>query len=198
MCRHIGYIGKERLLSDIFLNKSHSLIDMAFKPREMENAKLNADGFGIGSLVDIGRPIVFMGLSKGLGTIFRQFAFGNAKHLKALGAANRQLRSFMVGNEINQQILISSMTNVNMNEKTGTMLETIISDANNAMFMANGLSNWNQFIKRAVGVSVVDVIIENANLAAAGKLPKANRDQMLKLHLDENDLITIAVDLAIT
>ena len=151
-----------------------------------------ADGFGIGSLVDIGRPIVFMGLSKGLGTIFRQFAFGNAKHLKALGAANRQLRSFMVGNEINQQILISSMTNVNMNEKTGTMLETIISDANNAMFMANGLSNWNQFIKRAVGVSVVDEIIENANLAVAGKLPKAKRDQMLKLHLNEDDLKLIA------
>ena len=48
MCRHIGYIGKERLLSDIFLNKSHSIIDMAFRPKEMENAKLNADGFGIG------------------------------------------------------------------------------------------------------------------------------------------------------
>ncbi len=48
MCRHIGYIGKERLLSDIFLNKSHSIIDMAFRPREMQNAKLNADGFGIG------------------------------------------------------------------------------------------------------------------------------------------------------
>ena len=27
--------------------KNHSLIDMAFQPKEMENAKLNADGFGI-------------------------------------------------------------------------------------------------------------------------------------------------------
>ena len=48
MCRHLGYIGKKERLDNIFLNKNHSLIDMAFRPKEMKNAKLNADGFGIG------------------------------------------------------------------------------------------------------------------------------------------------------
>ncbi len=48
MCRHIGYIGNKEFIDKIILEKSHSLIDMAFQPKEMENAKLNADGFGIG------------------------------------------------------------------------------------------------------------------------------------------------------
>ena len=48
MCRHIGYIGNRELINKIILEKKHSLIDMAFQPKEMENAKLNADGFGIG------------------------------------------------------------------------------------------------------------------------------------------------------
>ena len=48
MCRHIGYIGNKEFISNIILEKKHSLIDMAFQPKEMDNAKLNADGFGIG------------------------------------------------------------------------------------------------------------------------------------------------------
>ena len=48
MCRHIGYIGNKEFIDKIILEKNHSLIDMAFQPKEMENAKLNADGFGIG------------------------------------------------------------------------------------------------------------------------------------------------------
>ena len=48
MCRHIGYIGNREFINNIILEKKHSLIDMAFQPKEMENAKLNADGFGIG------------------------------------------------------------------------------------------------------------------------------------------------------
>jgi len=48
MCRHIGYIGKEQSISDVLINKEHSLLKMAYDPKEMENAKLNADGFGIG------------------------------------------------------------------------------------------------------------------------------------------------------
>ena len=48
MCRHIGYIGNKEFIDKVILEKKHSLIDMAFQPKEMENAKLNADGFGIG------------------------------------------------------------------------------------------------------------------------------------------------------
>ena len=47
MCRHLAYMGKKNSLYKLLLNKKHSLVDMAFKPKEMENAKLNADGFGI-------------------------------------------------------------------------------------------------------------------------------------------------------
>ena len=48
MCRHIGYIGKIESLKNIFFNKTHSIINMAYMPKEMQEAKLNADGFGIG------------------------------------------------------------------------------------------------------------------------------------------------------
>ena len=48
MCRHIGYIGNKEFINKVILEKKHSLVDMAFQPKEMENAKLNADGFGIG------------------------------------------------------------------------------------------------------------------------------------------------------
>ena len=48
MCRHIGYIGKKKNLYSILLKHDHSLLELAYKPKEMENAKLNADGFGIG------------------------------------------------------------------------------------------------------------------------------------------------------
>ncbi|MBF95680.1 MAG: Gamma-glutamyl-hercynylcysteine sulfoxide hydrolase [Alphaproteobacteria bacterium MarineAlpha9_Bin4] len=47
MCRHLGYIGEKELLYNILFKKKHSLVNMAFNPKEMENAKLNADGFGI-------------------------------------------------------------------------------------------------------------------------------------------------------
>ena len=48
MCRHVGYIGNQKPLKDALFNKKHSIIEMAYKPKEMQEAKLNADGFGIG------------------------------------------------------------------------------------------------------------------------------------------------------
>jgi len=47
MCRHIGYIGKEQNLYSILLKHEHSLIQLAYKPKLMEEATLNADGFGL-------------------------------------------------------------------------------------------------------------------------------------------------------
>ena len=47
MCRHIGYIGKKKDLNSILLKHKHSLIELAYKPKHMQEAKLNADGFGI-------------------------------------------------------------------------------------------------------------------------------------------------------
>ena len=47
MCRHIGYIGKKKDLYSILLKHDHSLIDLAYKPKLMKEATLNADGFGL-------------------------------------------------------------------------------------------------------------------------------------------------------
>ena len=48
MCRHIGYIGIKKSLREVLIDKEHSIITMAYKPKEMKEAILNADGFGIG------------------------------------------------------------------------------------------------------------------------------------------------------
>ena len=48
MCRHIGYIGNIKTLHTILLKHNHSLEKMAYAPKEMNEAILNADGFGIG------------------------------------------------------------------------------------------------------------------------------------------------------
>ena len=50
MCRHIGYIGKKKSLYSVLLEHDHSLIKLAYMPKEMNEAILNADGFGIGWL----------------------------------------------------------------------------------------------------------------------------------------------------
>ena len=47
MCRHIGYIGRKKNLYSILLKHKHSLIELAYKPKLMNEATLNADGFGI-------------------------------------------------------------------------------------------------------------------------------------------------------
>ena len=47
MCRHIGYIGKKKDLYSILLKHKHSLIELAYKPKLMHEATLNADGFGL-------------------------------------------------------------------------------------------------------------------------------------------------------
>ena len=47
MCRHIGYIGKKKDLYSILLRHDHSLIELAYKPKLMKEAALNADGFGL-------------------------------------------------------------------------------------------------------------------------------------------------------
>ena len=47
MCRHVGYIGRKKDLYSILLKHKHSLIELAYKPKLMNEAILNADGFGL-------------------------------------------------------------------------------------------------------------------------------------------------------
>lgn len=48
MCRLLGYLGPAILLESIVSQPEHSLIVQGYKPREMQEALLNADGFGVG------------------------------------------------------------------------------------------------------------------------------------------------------
>lgn len=48
MCRLLGYLGLPIQLDKILSQPEHSLIVQSYEPREMQEAILNADGFGIG------------------------------------------------------------------------------------------------------------------------------------------------------
>jgi len=48
MCRLLGYLGKSIELNKILYEPEHSLIVQSYQPKEMEEALLNADGFGVG------------------------------------------------------------------------------------------------------------------------------------------------------
>lgn len=48
MCRLLGYLGLPIQLDQLLCQPKHSLIVQSYKPREMADALLNADGFGIG------------------------------------------------------------------------------------------------------------------------------------------------------
>ncbi|WP_413162865.1 ergothioneine biosynthesis protein EgtC [Capilliphycus salinus ALCB114379] len=48
MCRLLGYLGSTISLERILFDPPHSLIVQSYQPREMKEALLNADGFGIG------------------------------------------------------------------------------------------------------------------------------------------------------
>lgn len=48
MCRLLGYLGPIVQLDALMLEPSHSLVVQAYAPKELEVAKLNADGFGLG------------------------------------------------------------------------------------------------------------------------------------------------------
>ncbi|MDX1519984.1 MAG: ergothioneine biosynthesis protein EgtC [Gammaproteobacteria bacterium] len=48
MCRLAAYLGREIYLGSFFSDPEHSLVRQAWAPKEMQEARLNADGFGIG------------------------------------------------------------------------------------------------------------------------------------------------------
>lgn len=48
MCRLAAYLGKEISLQKFFSDSKHSLVTQSWQPEQMQEAKLNADGFGIG------------------------------------------------------------------------------------------------------------------------------------------------------
>ena len=59
MCRHAAYVGPPLALRRFLLDPPHSLVEQAFRPREMVSAIINADGYGIGWYLEDGAPGVY-------------------------------------------------------------------------------------------------------------------------------------------
>ena len=59
MCRHAAYVGPPLALADFLLRPPHSLVEQAYRPREMVSAIVNADGYGFGWYLADGTPGVY-------------------------------------------------------------------------------------------------------------------------------------------
>ena len=57
MCRLAAYHGPRVALEEFLLKPEHSLVVQSWAPREMVEARLNADGFGFGWFDEDGRPL---------------------------------------------------------------------------------------------------------------------------------------------
>jgi glutamine amidotransferase len=59
MCRIAAYLGPEIPLKHFLSDPDHSLMVQSWAPREMKEAKLNADGFGFGWFANDGHPATY-------------------------------------------------------------------------------------------------------------------------------------------
>lgn len=59
MCRIAAYIGPPIALNHFLLAPDHSLMEQSWAPREMKEATLNADGFGVGWFAEDGVPALY-------------------------------------------------------------------------------------------------------------------------------------------
>ncbi|MGC1309275.1 MAG: ergothioneine biosynthesis protein EgtC [Phormidesmis sp.] len=59
MCRILGYLGPQISLDRLVLEPAHSLLVQSYKPRELNSAVLNGDGFGLGWHGESSPPFVY-------------------------------------------------------------------------------------------------------------------------------------------
>lgn len=145
-------------------------------------------GFAIKSLPDIGRSVMFLGLKRAYGPTIQGYVGRNAQLLEQLKASQRELSTIGVGNEINSSQIISQYTNTSMTNITGNAFTDLLGKANNSMFILNGLSVWNQHMKRVAGVGVVDKIIHSGAMRKAGKLSEKEMANIRRLGISDRDL----------
>lgn len=60
MCRIAAYLGDEITLQDFLLHPPHSLYRQSYAPRELAEATVNADGFGVGWYDASGTPVTYV------------------------------------------------------------------------------------------------------------------------------------------
>lgn len=63
MCRLAAYLGPSISLATFLTDPEHGLVSQAWRPREMREATLNADGFGVGWFTDDGQPATYINTS---------------------------------------------------------------------------------------------------------------------------------------
>lgn len=59
MCRIAAYLGPAISLQHFLLSPPHSLMEQSWAPKEMREAKLNADGFGFGWFANTQQPAIY-------------------------------------------------------------------------------------------------------------------------------------------
>ena len=56
MCRHLAWLGAERTLAELVVDRPFGLLRQSWAPRRQRNGRLNADGFGLGWYAPSARP----------------------------------------------------------------------------------------------------------------------------------------------
>ena len=60
MCRLAAYLGSPVSLQRFLIDPPHSLVQQSWAPREMDEAVLNADGFGFGWYPEPAKPVTYL------------------------------------------------------------------------------------------------------------------------------------------
>lgn len=155
--------------------------------KKYNNLRLGA-GFMIKSLPDIGRSVMFLGFAKAFGPMLQSHVLRNQAALQMYKRSARELRSLNVANEINFSSIISTLTNTHVNSFSGNKITDIVGKNNNAMFILNGLSLWNEYMKKNAGIGILDELIESARKSKAGKLSADKQANLAKMGLSKDDL----------
>jgi glutamine amidotransferase len=56
MCRHLAWLGAERSLAELVVDKPFGLLRQSWAPRRQRHGRVNADGFGVGWYAPAARP----------------------------------------------------------------------------------------------------------------------------------------------
>jgi glutamine amidotransferase len=56
MCRHVAWLGAERTLADLLVERPFGLMRQSWSPRQQRHGRVNADGFGVGWYAPTARP----------------------------------------------------------------------------------------------------------------------------------------------
>jgi len=128
----------------------------------MKYSNLTTAGtFMISSIPDLFRPVMHMGIKRSYGKNLK--ALFDNEVWEAMGLASRELRSWGLGNELYFSQRLPALVGDVPKGGAITQAEKLLGKGNDAMFILNGLNIWNEFMKKNVGISVVDEIVSLAS-----------------------------------